>query len=129
MVGSVQDITDLAQTRQRLEQANRQNEALLNSAADGIYGLDLDGRITFANPAATALTGYSVEETLGRRHHELVHHRREDGTPYPSEDCPCTGGARARRAAHRLRRGVLAQRRGQLPRRVHDDAAQRGRDA
>ena len=92
MVGSVQDITGLAQTRQRLEQANRQNEALLNSAADGIYGLDLDGRVTFVNPAATALTGYSVEQTLGRRHHDLVHHTREDGTPYPFEDCPCTGG-------------------------------------
>jgi diguanylate cyclase (GGDEF)-like protein/PAS domain S-box-containing protein len=91
VVGTVQDITGVAQARQRLEQANRRNEALLESAADGIYGLDLDGRITFVNPAATALTGYPVEETLGRRPHELVHHTREDGTPYPSEDCSCTG--------------------------------------
>ena len=92
MVGTVQDITGLAQTRQRLEQANRQNEALLNSAADGIYGLDLEGRITFVNPAATALTGHPVGETLGRHHHDLVHHTRENGDPYPLEDCPCTGG-------------------------------------
>jgi diguanylate cyclase (GGDEF)-like protein/PAS domain S-box-containing protein len=91
VVGTVQDVTGLAQARQRLEQANRQNEALLNSAADGIYGLDLEGRITFANPAATALTGYAVQQTLGRRHHDLVHHTREDGTSYPLEDCPCTG--------------------------------------
>ena len=90
--GTVQDVTALAHTRQRLEQANRQNEALLNSAADGIYGLDLEGRITFVNPAATALTGYTAEETLGRRHHELVHHTRENGDPYPLEDCPCTSG-------------------------------------
>ena len=61
MLGTVQDVTGLAQTRQRLEQANRQNEALLNSAADGIYGLDLEGRFTFANPAAVALTGHTVE--------------------------------------------------------------------
>ena len=92
MVGTVQDITGLAQTRQRLEQANRQNEALLNSAADGIHGLDLEGCITFVNPAATALTGHTVEATLGRRHHELVHHSREDGTANPAGDCPCTGG-------------------------------------
>ncbi len=91
MVGTVQDITGLAHTRQRLEQASRQNTALLNSAADGIYGLDLEGRVTFANPAATVLTGHSLEETLGRRHHELVHHSREDGTPNPAADCPCTG--------------------------------------
>jgi diguanylate cyclase (GGDEF)-like protein/PAS domain S-box-containing protein len=88
-VGTVQDITGLAQARQRLEQANRQNEALLNSAADGIYGLDPEGRITFANSAATALTGYSLGETLGRRRHDLVHHTREDGSPYPIEACPC----------------------------------------
>ncbi len=92
VVGTVQDITGLAQARRRLEQANRQNEALLNSAADGIYGLDLEGRITFVNPAAVALTGFTIEQTLGRRPHDLVHHSREDGTAYPLEDCRCTGG-------------------------------------
>jgi diguanylate cyclase (GGDEF)-like protein/PAS domain S-box-containing protein len=90
VIGTVQDITGLAHARQRLEQANRQNEALLNSAADGIYGLDPAGRITFVNPAAAGLTGYSVDETLGRREHDLVHHTRSDGSPYPREDCPCT---------------------------------------
>jgi diguanylate cyclase len=90
VVGTVQDVTGLAQARRRLERANRHNEALLNSVADGIYGLDLEGRITFVNPAATALTGYTVEETLGRRHHDLVHHTREDGMPYPPGDCLCT---------------------------------------
>jgi diguanylate cyclase (GGDEF)-like protein/PAS domain S-box-containing protein len=88
MVGTVQDVTGLARTRQRLEQASRQNEALLNSAADGIYGLDLQGCLTFANPAAVALTGYTAEETLGRPHHDLIHHTRENGTAYAAEDCP-----------------------------------------
>ena len=92
VVGTVQDITGLAHARRRLERANRQNEALLNSAADGIFGLDLEGHITFVNPAATALTGHTVEESLGRHHHALVHHTRRDGTPYPLEDCACTGG-------------------------------------
>jgi diguanylate cyclase (GGDEF)-like protein/PAS domain S-box-containing protein len=91
MVGTVQDVTELAQARQRLELANRQNEALLNSAADGIYGVDLEGRVTFVNPAAEALTGYKAEATLGRRMHDLVHHTREDGTANPFEDCRCTG--------------------------------------
>jgi PAS domain-containing protein len=85
MVGTLQDVTELAQARQRLEQANRQNEALLNSAADGIYGVDLEGRVTFVNPAAEALTGYEAEATLGRRMHDLVHHTREDGTANPFE--------------------------------------------
>jgi diguanylate cyclase (GGDEF)-like protein/PAS domain S-box-containing protein len=88
VLGTVQDVTGLAHARERLEQANRQNQALLNSAADGIYGLDMGGRITFANPAAAVLTGYPVEETLGRREHDLVHHTRRDGSPYPPGECP-----------------------------------------
>jgi diguanylate cyclase (GGDEF)-like protein/PAS domain S-box-containing protein len=92
IVGTVQDITSLANARRRLEQANRHNEALLHSVADGIYGLDLEGRVTFVNPAAVALTGYTVEQTLGQREHDLVHHTREDGSPYPLEECPCAGG-------------------------------------
>jgi diguanylate cyclase (GGDEF)-like protein/PAS domain S-box-containing protein len=91
LVGTIQDVTELAQARQRLEQANRQNEALLRSVPEGIYGVDLEGRITFVNPAAEALTGYPAAATLGRRLHDLVHHTREDGTPYPLEDCACTG--------------------------------------
>jgi diguanylate cyclase len=89
LVGTVQDVTSLASARRRLEEANRRNEALLHSVPDGIYGLDLEGRITFVNPAAVALTGHAAEQALGRREHELVHHTREDGTPYPLEDCPC----------------------------------------
>jgi diguanylate cyclase (GGDEF)-like protein/PAS domain S-box-containing protein len=88
VLGTVQDVTGLAHARERLEQANRQNQALLNSAADGIYGLDMEGRITFANPAAAVLTGYTVEETLGRREHDLVHHARKDGSLYPPSECP-----------------------------------------
>jgi diguanylate cyclase (GGDEF)-like protein/PAS domain S-box-containing protein len=97
LLGTVQDVTGLAHARERLEQANRQNQALLNSAADGIYGLDMDGRVTFANPATAVLTGYPVEETLGRREHDLVHHSREDGRPYSPDECPCIDA---------LRRGV-----------------------
>lgn len=92
LVGTVQDVTALAETRRRLEEANRQNAGLLNAVAEGIYGLDLEGRVTFVNPAAATLTGYAVEQTLGRRAHDLVHHTRPDGTPRPLEDCPCTGG-------------------------------------
>jgi PAS domain S-box-containing protein len=64
-----------------------QHQSILN-AADGIYGLDVEGRVTFANPAAARMTGYEGEELLGRRSHELIHHTRPDGKPYPEEECP-----------------------------------------
>ena len=48
---------------------------LLDAAGEGIYGVDLEGNCTFANPACLRLVGYeSGEELLKRNMHELVHH-------------------------------------------------------
>jgi len=65
-----------------------QKEQILNCAGEGVYGLDLQGRITFANPAASTMLGYGVEELLGRPMHELLHHSKPDATPYAREECP-----------------------------------------
>ena len=40
------------------------------------------------NPATAEMTGFSREELLGSRMHDLIHHRRPDGSPYPAEECP-----------------------------------------
>ncbi len=61
---------------------------LLSSIGEGIFGIDLDGRCTFVNPAALQLLGYRTEEVLGRNMHELVHHSHADGRHYPECDCP-----------------------------------------
>ena len=86
---------DLDVTARSLEQANRafaganrRLNLILQSASEGICGVDRDERITFANPAACALTGYTNEEMLGRSLHLLLHHTRADGTPAPTIDCP-----------------------------------------
>ncbi|MDX1594426.1 MAG: PAS domain S-box protein, partial [Gammaproteobacteria bacterium] len=63
-------------------------EQILESAAEGIYGLDRAGRVTFVNAAAERLTGWPRSEQLGRDAHELIHHSRADGSPYPHRDCP-----------------------------------------
>lgn len=61
---------------------------ILNSTADGLYGLDHNGNLTFINPAACSLLGYTPEQVIGRDCHPLFHHKRSDGTPYPAEACP-----------------------------------------
>ncbi len=62
--------------------------ALLNFTGAGIYGVDLNGDFTFANPACVALLGYeSDQELLGRNAHGLIHHTRSDGAAYPVEQC------------------------------------------
>ena len=62
-------------------------EEILCAAGEGIYGLDLWGRVTFANPAAAELTGHSVEELLGQPMHELIHHSRADGRRLTRDHC------------------------------------------
>lgn len=62
---------------------------ILSSTEEGIFGMDLEGRCTFANQAAIGLLGYGgEEELLGRDIHELIHHTHPDGSPHPKADCP-----------------------------------------
>ena len=61
---------------------------LLNSTGDGIYGTDMDGNCIFANPACLEMIGApSLDDVLGKNMHDLMHHTREDGSPYPVEEC------------------------------------------
>jgi PAS domain S-box-containing protein len=52
--------------RQAAERLARQNELILNAAAEGIYGVDAHGYTTFANPAAAAMLGYAADDLPGR---------------------------------------------------------------
>lgn len=71
-----------------LMRLSRRNESILEAAGEGIYGLDMEGRVMFANHAAASTLGYEVDELVGQRIHPLVHHTRSDGSPYPAEACP-----------------------------------------
>ncbi len=63
-------------------------EALLESTNEGLYGVDMEGRCTFLNRAGAKMLGFSRYEVLGRNMHRLIHHSREDRSPYLEEDCP-----------------------------------------
>ncbi len=62
--------------------------ATLAATADGIVVIGADRRCTFVNRAAAQQLGYEPAELLGKRLHEVVHHTRQDGSPYPVEECP-----------------------------------------
>lgn len=63
------------------------NEGIISAAGEGIFRSNLKGRITYANPAAAAMLGYAVEEMLGERSHQLIHHTRASGAHYPVNEC------------------------------------------
>ena len=72
----------------RVRAGRNRYEAILDATAEGVYGLDSDGCVTFVNAAAEALTGWSRQEQIGKYQHELIHHSYPDGTPYPVAACP-----------------------------------------
>ncbi len=69
----------------------REKTALLESAAEGLYGLDPEGRVTFVNRVGAELLGYAPEELHGRDMHEAIHHTQRDGSPFPREACAIYG--------------------------------------
>ncbi|MEE8518669.1 MAG: PAS domain S-box protein [Dehalococcoidia bacterium] len=82
------DITERVHAQNELMEAEERVRLLLNSTGEGIYGIDLEGNCTFANPACVQLLGFeSDKELLGEHMHRLVHHTRPNGDAYPVEEC------------------------------------------
>lgn len=64
-------------------------------AAAALYLMDPEGRVTWMNPAAVRMFGWSQEESLGQVLHDLVHYRDVEGRPFPLEACPLGGVMRS----------------------------------
>ncbi|PHS67567.1 MAG: hypothetical protein COB23_10255 [Methylophaga sp.] len=61
---------------------------LLDSTAEAIYGLNMNGICTFCNLACLSMLGYKkTSELLSQNMHTLIHHSYADGSPYPVTDC------------------------------------------
>ncbi len=76
------------QAEEALARLRREYELILNSAGEGIYGVDLDGNFTFINPKGAELLKWTVAELLGKPAHATIHHTKSDGSKYPVEACP-----------------------------------------
>ena len=61
---------------------------LLESAGEGIYGIDADGRCTFMNTAAAGALGVDIANVMGELTHPLFHHNRADGSVIAFIDSP-----------------------------------------
>lgn len=94
----LQDVTDLTRARTERGLVTERLVGILEASGEGVVGLDVEGRLTFLNPAAADMLGLVPEEVLGRDAHALFHHSRWDGSPYPEDECPCVEAARHARA-------------------------------
>ena len=86
-VAIFRDVTARSRAEDAVRRLSEQNRQILDSAGEGIYGVDRDGRCTLVNPAAAAMLGYRIDEIVGRPAHELFHHSHPDGSPYPEAEC------------------------------------------
>ncbi|MDA2911050.1 sigma 54-interacting transcriptional regulator [Nitrospiraceae bacterium AH_259_D15_M11_P09] len=88
LIALVRNITERKRMETALKEREEQVRLLLESTAEAIYGVDLEGNCTFCNPASLRILRYGDKQDLiGKNMHALIHHTRRDGTPYPVEEC------------------------------------------
>ena len=78
----------LRATEDLVAQSEERFRLAMNNVAAGVYTMDLHGRVTYVNPAAEAMFGWTMGELLGKKMHDVTHYRHPDGTPFPASECP-----------------------------------------
>ncbi len=94
------DITEQTQAEEGLNALTRQHQSILDSVGEGIWGMDMEGRLTFINRSGANMLGYSAQELLGQNMHALIHHSHADGSPYPVEECSIIGSVKRETPVH-----------------------------
>ncbi|PNE33975.1 hypothetical protein AF335_11975 [Streptomyces eurocidicus] len=102
----VRDLTGTLDTEAELARQQRQTEMILRAAAEGVVGVDTDGKVVLVNPSAAQILGFRASDLGGKELHPLVHHSRPDGTPFPYDESPIADTLRSGRK-HRVRGQVL----------------------
>lgn len=102
----VRDLTGTLDTETELARQQRQTEMILRAAAEGVVGVDSEGKVVLVNPSAAQILGYRASELGGKELHPLIHHSRADGTPLPWEETPLADSLRSGRK-HRVRGQAL----------------------
>jgi PAS domain S-box-containing protein len=86
---------------QKLSREEGRMRLLLESTGEAIYGVDIQGECTFCNLAMLRLLRYTSRDgVLGRNIHDVIHHTRRDGSPYPRDECVLQKEFRAGRKFH-----------------------------
>lgn len=82
------DITEARRIEQERQQLTSNLQLLLESTAEGIVAVGVEGRCELANRSAARMLGWPVEDLAGRNMHQLCHSRYADGSPRPVTECP-----------------------------------------
>lgn len=102
----VRDLSSRLGVEAELRRQHKQTEMILRAAAEGVLGVDLEGRCVLVNPAAAHILEYRASELGGRELHPLIQHSRADGTPLALEESALLDTLTSGRK-HRVRGTVL----------------------
>ena len=94
------DMADRVASAERMRRQLSFTAAITDNLGEGVYALDREGRLTFMNPAAQTMLGWTEEELLGKEMHGAIHFQRRDGTVIPASECPIIGVLRTGERSH-----------------------------
>lgn len=96
-----EDVTDRKRAESALRESHQQMYSLLNSMAEGAFGLDSEGNCQFVNRSFLRILGYDdAQQFIGKPIHPIIHHSQADGRPCPLDECPILGSLLHRRESH-----------------------------
>jgi PAS domain S-box-containing protein len=82
------DVTGRKSAEQQLAEQRRLYKTITDNATLALFVMDERQQCVFMNPAAEKLTGFTLREIQGQPLHDVIHHTRPDGSPYPRCECP-----------------------------------------
>jgi PAS domain S-box-containing protein len=88
LVVVVRRLDDQIESTAEMTRQRKQTETILRATSEAIIGVDNNGKIILANPAAARMLKTKATELAGKDLHELAHHSRPDGSPYPRNSSP-----------------------------------------
>jgi len=92
---------EIRSTNHALEENKDQLQLILDSAAEGIYGIDLEGNCTFVNKSALHTLGYDdPKELLGKNMHNQIHHTSKEGYSLVKEECSIIAAIKHGKGTH-----------------------------
>jgi PAS domain S-box-containing protein len=92
-----------------LRAAKLELENILGHLPDGVVVVDLEGKITYANPAAQDILAIRRDVIMQRYYNERTWQQVDErGAPYPADQLPLAIALRERRAVGKLEHGIVA---------------------
>jgi PAS domain S-box-containing protein len=82
---------EACEAKDRLVAQHNLSEAIVHTIAEGILVAGRDGVLTYVNPSVARILGWTAEQLVGRRVHDILHVQDAAGTPFPRAECPVAG--------------------------------------